>query len=101
MSGSLDAPCSLCCRTASTSARLPRDVVAAFAVRVRDRDEHLPEARQAVPRLGRVVRAAEERLARRREEDRHRPAALPAERDDGVHVDRVDVGTLFAVDLDV
>ena len=54
-----------------------------------------------MPRLGRVVRAAEERLALRREEDGHRPAAVPGERDDGVHVERVDVGPFLAVDLDV
>ncbi len=101
VSGSFDARCSLCrAHGVDERLRLPRDVVTAFAVRIRDRDEHLPEARQTVPRLGRVVRAAEEGLARRREEDRHRPAALPAERDDRVHVDRVDVGTLLAVDLD-
>ena len=63
--------------------------------------EHLPEAREPVPRLGREVGAAEEGLPVRRQEHRHRPAALPRERDDGVHVDRVDVGPLFAVDLDV
>ena len=62
--------------------------------------QHLPERRHPVPRLRRVVRAAEERLAVRREEDRHRPAAVAGERDDGVHVDRVDVRPLLAVDLD-
>ena len=43
---------------------------------------------------------AEERLAGRGQEDRHRPAALPGQRDDGVHVDRVEIGPLLAVDLD-
>ena len=79
--------------------RLPRDVVAPVAVRLRDGAEHLQERRHPVPRLGRVVRAAEERLAVRRDEHRHRPAALSGERDDRVHVDRVDVGPLLAVDL--
>ena len=79
--------------------RLPRDVVAPVAVRLGDGAEHLLERRHAVPRLGREVRAAEERLAVRREEHRHRPAALAGQRDDGVHVDRVDVGPLLAVDL--
>ena len=55
---------------------------------------------QPMPRLGREVRAAEERLAGRGQEDRHRPAALACQRDDRVHVDRVEVGPLFAVDLD-
>ncbi len=81
--------------------RLARHVVAPLAVRVGDRDEQLPEARQPVPRLGRVVRPAEERLALGRQEDRHRPAPVPAQRDDRVHVDGVDVGALLAVDLDV
>ncbi len=36
------------------------------------------------------------------EEDRHRPAAVPVvEGDDGLHVERVDVRALLAVDLDV
>ena len=55
---------------------------------------------QPVPRLRRVVRAAEERLTLGREKDGHRPAAVPRERDDRVHVQRVDVGPLLAVDLD-
>ena len=36
----------------------------------------------------------------RRQEDGHRPAAAAGQRDDGVHVDRVEVGPLLAVDLD-
>jgi hypothetical protein len=80
---------------------LAGDVAAPLAVGVGDRDEHLLEARHSVARLGWVVRAAEERLARRREEDRHRPAALTRQRDDCIHVERVDVGPLLAVDLDV
>ena len=51
------------------------DVGALLAVGVRDGLEQLREARQPVPRLRREVRAAEERLAVRRQEDRHRPAA--------------------------
>ena len=56
--------------------------------------------RQPVPRLRRQVGAAEERLALRRQEDGQRPAAAAGQRDDRVHVDRVDVGPLLAVDLD-
>ena len=62
--------------------------------------QHLAEARQPVPRRRREVRAAEERLALGRQEDGHRPAAVPGQRDDRVHVDRVEVGPLLAVDLD-
>ena len=81
--------------------RLLRDVAAAFAVGVRHRREHLPERRHPVPRFRRVVRPAEERLAVGRQEHRHRPAAVAAERDDRVHVHGVEVGTFLAVDLDV
>ena len=49
----------------------------------------------------RVVGAAEERPPVGSEEARHRPAALTGQRDGGVHVDRVEVGPLLAVDLDV
>ena len=65
-----------------------------------DREEHLLERRQPMSRLRREVRAAEERLAGRGQEDRHRPAALARQRDDGIHVHRVEIGPLFAVDLD-
>ncbi len=54
------------------------------------------------PRVGRrEIRAAEERLELGREEDRHRPAAMPGHRHHGRHVDLVEVGALFTVDLDV
>ncbi len=53
-----------------------------------------------MPRLGWVVRPAEERRACGREKDGHRPAPVAGERNDGVHVHRVDVGALLAVDLD-
>ena len=54
------------------------------------------------PRVGRrKIRAAEERLELGREEHRHRPAAVPGHRHHGRHVDLVEVGALFTVDLDV
>ena len=49
----------------------------------------------------REVGAAEERPPVGREEHRHRPAAAAGHGLDRVHVDRVDVGALLAVDLDV
>ena len=100
MSGSADGR-DLAAHGLDERCRLLRDVGATVLVRVRDGDEQLPEARQPVARLRRVVGAAEERLAVRREEDGHRPAAVPRQRDDGVHVERVDVGPLLPVDLDV
>ena len=78
----------------------PVDLAALVAPRLRHTEQHLLERGQPVPGLRREVRAAEERLARRRQEDRHRPAAAAGQRDDGVHVDRVEVRPLFAVDLD-
>ena len=57
--------------------------------------DHLQERRL------REVRAAPERSAVGVHDDGHRPAAATGERLHGVHVDRVDVGSLLAVDLDV
>ncbi len=59
--------------------RVARDVGAPSRYASRNGLEHLPEARQPVTRLGREVRAAEERLALGREEDGHRPAAVPGQ----------------------
>ncbi len=61
-------------------------------------EKAVPRAARAVAR--REIRAAEERLARRREPDAHRPAARSGQRLHRGHVDRVDVGPLLAVDLD-
>ena len=62
--------------------------------------QHLRPARHALARLGREVRAGPERDAVGGEERVQRPAALPGHRLHGVHVDRVDVRALLAVDLD-
>ena len=57
--------------------------------------------RTSIPVAWREVGAAEERLSRRRQPHRHRPAATPlVEHLNGAHVDGVDVGPLLAVDLD-
>ena len=76
------------------------ELVAAHPVGLGDRLQHLREARHPVARLRREVGAAVERAAVRREEDGHRPPAVPGHGDDGVHVQAVDVGPLLAVDLD-
>ena len=66
----------------------------------RDPRQHLAERRQPVLRHRREVRAGEERLAVRRQERRHRPAAAAGHRLRRVHVDRVQVRPLLAVHLD-
>ena len=60
----------------------------------------LRPGRHALPRLGREVGAGEERHAVGGEEGVQRPAAVPGHGLHGVHVDRVDVRALLAVDLD-
>ena len=50
---------------------------------------------------GWVVGAGEDRLAIGRQEHAHRPTTLAGHGLDGVHVDAIDIGPLFAVDLDV
>ena len=76
-------------------------LVASLAPRIRQRLQDLGERRAALSRLGREVRTREERLALRRQHTGHRPAALTGHRLRRAHVDRVDVGALLAVDLDV
>ncbi len=85
---------SICCAWRSMS-RSP------LAPGTRDGLKEVAEARQAVTRLGREVRARIERLAFGRHEDRRRPAAGARQPDRRLHRDRVDVRPLLAVDLDV
>ncbi len=76
------------------------DVVGPLGPRLVDRLEHLAERRHALARRVREVGAGEERAAVVVEHHRHRPAAVPRHRGRGLHVDRVDVRPLLAVDLD-
>ena len=55
---------------------------------------------QLQERIFRVVRAAEEGPPVGGEEAGHRPAALTGQRDGRIHVDRVQIGSFLAVDLD-
>ena len=75
------------------------EVATAVAIGLRDRLEHLAEARHAMPRLWREVRAAPERTPIRGQEDGHRPTAVAGESDDRVHVEPVDVRPLLPVDF--
>lgn len=63
--------------------------------------EHLHEGGHPVPGLGREVGPEVEGLGVGGQEHRHGPPALPGGGLHGLHVDGVDVGALFAVDLDV
>ena len=78
------------------------DVLRPLAVRVGDSAEHLPERRaaRAAARAGSTCRRRRARPSGVRKTVSGQPP-WPVERDDGVHVDRVDVGPLLAVDLDV
>ena len=73
---------------------------ASLAPRARNPLENVEEGRHAVPAGVREVRAAVERSAVRREEDRHRPATRAGHRLHRVHVDGVEIGALLAVHLD-
>ena len=102
VSGSVDGATS---RRTAQSLRQRRtglhDLPATLAPGIVDRSQHLAERGHAVARLGRVVRPAVERLARRRQEHGHRPPAVAGHPDHRVHVDGVEIGPLLAVDLDV
>ena len=76
-------------------------LVLLVAIDARDFIQYTDEWRAAEAFLLREIGAAPERLGVRGEEHGERPAALFAERMQRPHVDRVDIGTLLAVDLDV
>ena len=75
------------------------DVVAALLPGVRHRLEHLAPARHAHALLGREVGAGVEGHLLGREEDVQRPAAGAGHGLAGLHVDRVEVRALLAVEL--
>src|SRR5262249_23565966 len=77
---------------------LASHVATTLSIRIGDRNEQLPEGRQAVPRLWWEIGAAEKRLPRRQEKYGHRPAAVPRHRNDRVHVERVEVRPFLTVD---
>jgi len=60
--------------------------------------ETLPAA--AISVSGREVGPSEERFAVRRQPGRHWPATSPGQQLDRLHVDRVEIGTFFPIDLD-
>ena len=62
--------------------------------------QHALESRHAVAIVRWKVRAGVKRPAIRREKNRHRPSAVTGHELHGLHVDRVDVGPLLAIDFD-
>jgi hypothetical protein len=91
-------------RAAERGRELPRlgvDVLPTGAPELVDPLAQLGKRDDAAAPGAREVRAAEERPAVGGEEDGHRPAALPRQGLDRLHVDLVDVGALLPVDLDV
>ncbi len=62
-----------------------------------DSAKHRDKTRPAGPVLGREIGAAKKRLARGRQPDAHRPAAMPGGLLHIGHVDPVQIGPLFAV----
>ncbi len=98
LSGRLDA-CG-CAERADHLGSLAADLLAPLLPRLCDREQQHPPAGQPVAGLGREVRAGVERLLLGRHERVQRPAAMAGHRLACLHADRVDVGTLLAVDLD-
>ncbi len=76
------------------------DLIAVVLPGLGDRLQHLRPRRHPVARVGREVGPAVERQLLGREEHVQRPAAVAGHSLDGLHVERVDVGALLAVDLD-
>ena len=76
------------------------DLVALRVIGGGGSSEHGWKAVHPLAILGRKVRPAVEGQARRRQEDGQRPAAGDAHRLRRAHVDRVDVRSLLAIDLD-
>ena len=68
---------------------------------LRHRVQQLCERRHTTPRAGWIVGPGVEGLAIRVQEDGQRPSSPAGEHLAGLHVDGVDVGSLFAVHLDV
>ena len=77
------------------------DLVGLLAINARHGIQYTDESGPSVAFLFGEVGAAPERLGVRREEHGERPAALLADLMQRVHVDRVHVRALLAVDLDV
>ena len=88
------------CSPAFSAAGVLRHLVAAVAIGVLDRPQHLRKTGPAPARRRREIGPAPERLARGRQKHGQRPAALLAEEGQRMLIDRIEIGPLLAVDLD-
>jgi hypothetical protein len=77
------------------------DLVATLLPGTLDAEQDAGEAGHASRVVRRVIRPAVERFEVGREEDRHRPAAVAGERLDRRHIEVIEVGAFFAIDLDI
>ena len=97
--------CAAGCRRARQARHDPLgrlvDGLASAAIGTIDGGQYLTKRRESVARGRRVVRAAMEGRSVWATENGERPAAVARESHDRVHVDLVDIGSLFAIDLDV
>ena len=81
---------------------LRHQFAAVFRIHPGDALHQFRESGQAVPRLFGEVRATEERRAVRQQKHRQRPAAVaPRQHVVGALINLVEIGTLFAIHLDV
>ena len=82
--------------------RCPRllDLGSSRGPRIDDRLEHTPKRRHAGPVQRGEVGATEDRLAGRRQDAGHRPATRAGQRLGRLHVHRVDIRSLLAINLD-
>ena len=80
---------------------LALDVAAALGKGLRNGLEDLRKRGHAGSRLRRKVGTAVEGTPVGRQPDRHRPTAMARQANDGLHEDRIDIGSLLTIDLDV
>ena len=80
---------------------LALDVAAALGKGLCNRLEDLRKRGHARSRLRRKVGTTVEGTPVGCQPDRHRPATMPRQANDGLHEDRIDIGPLLTIDLDV
>src|SRR5438046_10503020 len=76
-------------------------LIAPLAICLGDAQKYLLPARHTITRCGWKIGAAEKRPLGGRQKNVHRPAATSGRELDKIHIDLVNVRTLFHIDLDV